>query len=96
MKIRNIRHKGLRNFVEKNQAQGLPQKYIGKITDIMAYLIEIEEIDEVMHLWKYKPHLMSGDRAGTYSFHVTANWRITFRYDAGKHQLYDMDYEDYH
>ena len=25
-----------------------------------------------------------------------ANWRITFRYDAGKHQLYDMDYEDYH
>lgn len=96
MEIRNIRHKGLRNFVEKNNAKGLPSNYIGKITDIMAYLIEIEDIDEVMVLHKYKPHLMSGDRAGTYSFHVTANWRITFKYDEQDHELYDVDYEDYH
>jgi len=77
MEIKNIRHKGLRNFVEKNNSKGLQQDYVAKIVDIMAFLINIESIDEVFDLQKYKPHLLTGDRAGTYSFHVTANWRIT-------------------
>lgn len=96
MEIRNIRHKGLRNLVEKNNAKGLQAEYVDKITDIMSFLIEIEEIDEVMDLQKYKPHRLSGDRAGTYSLHVTANWRITFKHDAAENELFDVDYEDYH
>jgi proteic killer suppression protein len=62
----------------------------------MAFLIDMEDIDEVFDLQKYKPHVLRGDRAGTYSFHVTANWRITFKYDAEQDELYDVDYEDYH
>ena len=96
MEIRNIRHKGLRNFVEKNNSKGLPQDNVAKIADIIAFLIDIESIDEVFDLQKYKPHRLSGDRAGTYSFHVTANWRITFRHDEEFNELYDVDYEDYH
>lgn len=96
MEIRNIRHKGLRHLVEKNNVRGLQQDYVAKITDIMAFLIDMESIDEVFDLQKYKPHLLSGDRAGTYSFYVTANWRITFKYDADKDELYDIDYENYH
>lgn len=96
MDIRSIRHKGLRNFVERNNPKGLPQNYVAKIADIVAFLIDIESIDEVFDLQKYRPHLLSGDRAGTYSFHVTANWRITFKHDAAMDELYDLDYEDYH
>ena len=96
MEIRNIRHKGLRNFVEKNDPRGLPQDYVAKIADIMALLIDMESIDEVFDLQKYKPHRMSGDRTGTYSFHVTPNWRITFKHDANEDELYDVEYEDYH
>lgn len=96
MEIRNVRHKGLRNFVEKNNAKGLPPDYVAKIADIMAFLIDIEDIDEVFDLQKYKPHRLSGDRADTYSVHVTANWRITFRHDADENELFDVDYEDYH
>ncbi len=96
MEIRNIRHKGLRNLVEKNNSRGLPQDYVEKIVDIMAFLIDIESIGEIFDLQKYKPHLLTGDRAGTYSFHVTANWRITFKHDAEIDDLYDVDYEDYH
>ena len=96
MEIRNIRHKGLRSFIEKNNARGLPQTYIAKIADIMAFLIDMEDIDEIFDLQKYKPHLMTGDRAGTYSFYVTANWRISFKHDADINELYDVDYEDYH
>lgn len=96
MEIRNIRHKGLRNFIEKNNSKGLPQDYAAKIADIMAFLIDIESLDEVFDLQKYKPHLLTGDRAGTYSFHVTTNWRITFKHDVENNELYDVDYEDYH
>ena len=96
MKIRNIRHKGLRNFVENNNPKGLTQDYVLKISDIIAFLNDIEDIEEIYDLPKYKPHLLSGDRAETYSFTVTANWRITFRYDDQEHELYDLDYEDYH
>jgi len=96
MEIRNIRHKGLRGFVEKNNVRGLPQTYIAKIADIMAFLIDMEDIDEIFDLRKYKPHSMTGDRAGTYSFYVTANWRIAFKHDAQRNELYDVEYEDYH
>lgn len=96
MEIRNIRHKGLRNFVERNNSKGLQQDYVAKIADIMVFLIDIESIDEIFDLQKYKPHRLTGGRAGTYSFHVTANWRITFKYDAAENELYDVDYEDYH
>lgn len=96
MKIRNIRHKGLLRLVERNNAKGLSAKYIPKIRDIMTFLIEIEDISEVFDLQKYKPHLLSGDRESTYSLHVTANWRITFKHDDVENELYDIDYEDYH
>ncbi len=94
MEIRNIRHKGLKALVEKGSAKGLPATYVSKITDILEYLIAIEAIDEIYALPKYKPHLLTGDRVGTYSLSVTPNWRITFKHEDG--ELYDMDYEDYH
>ena len=95
MEIRNIRHKGLRNFVERDNARGLPQDYVTKIADIMAFLVDMADIEEVFDLQKFKPHLLTGARAGTYGLHVTANWRITFRHDANENELYDVDYEDY-
>ena len=96
MDICNIRHKGLRNFVERNNSKGLPKNYVAKIADILAFLIDIEDIYKILDLQKYKPHLMTGDHAGTYSFHVTANWRITFKHDAKTNELYDVDCKDYH
>ena len=62
----------------------------------MEFLFDIDNIDEVLDLQRYKPHLLTGDRAETYSFHVTANWRITFKHDVENDELYDVDYEDYH
>ena len=96
MKIRSIRHKALRGLVEKNSTKGLHADHVAKLVDIMSFLIEIEEISEVFDLQKYKPHLLTGDRHGTYSLHVSANWRITFRHDPDENELFDVDYEDYH
>ncbi len=39
-------------------------------------------------------HALTGDRRGSYAFHVTRNWRLTFRFVGG--DAFDLDYEDYH
>ena len=96
MEIRNIRHKGLRNLIEKDNPKGLAPQYIPKIRAIMAFLIDMEGVEEIYNLQKFKPHLLGGDRAGTYSLSVTPNWRITFQYDDKTDELFDVDYEDYH
>jgi toxin HigB-1 len=96
MEIRNIKHKGLKNFIEKGQTKGLPPHYIDKISDIVGFLLDIEAIDEVFALTKYKPHRLTGDRAGEYALSVTPNWRITFGHDAEDREIIDLDYEDYH
>lgn len=96
MEIRNIRHKALRNLLLKNSRKGLPSEYVGKIIDIVSYLIEMDDIDDIFALQKYKPHRLSGDKAGQYSLHVSANWRLTFGYDSESHEITDLDYEDYH
>jgi len=36
----------------------------------------------------------TGDRKGTWSLHVTGNWRLTFRIEAD--ELFDLNLEEYH
>ncbi len=96
MEIRNIKHKGLKNFVEKGQAKGLPSQQIDKIKDIVLFLLDTEDIDEFITFPKYKPYCLTGDRTGTYSMSITANWRLTFLYDVDENEIYDLDLEDYH
>ena len=40
--------------------------------------------------------MLGGDRRGTWSPVVTANWRITFRIDRDEMEIVDLNYEDYH
>ena len=39
---------------------------------------------------------LSGSRAGTWSMHVTRNWRLTFWIDTDDAAVCDIDFEDYH
>jgi hypothetical protein len=52
MEIRSIKHKGLKTFIEKGQEKALPAQYIDKLRDIIGYLLEIENIDEIFVLKK--------------------------------------------
>jgi len=42
----------------------------------------------------FRFHPLTGDRRGTYSVTVKANWRVTFRFHEGA--VYDVNLEDYH
>jgi proteic killer suppression protein len=40
--------------------------------------------------------MLTGDRKGTWSLHVTRNRRLTFRIDAVQNEICDVNLEDYH
>jgi proteic killer suppression protein len=96
MQIKNVRHKGLRRFVEHDDPSGLPTAAIEKIRNIVSFLQDMANADELKDIPVWKAHQLRGERAGTWSLHVTKNWRITFLIDKAEHQIVDLDFEDYH
>jgi proteic killer suppression protein len=96
MKIRNVRHKGLRRLFEDGRAAGLPARSIDKIVNILAFLQDMESPDELASIPTWNAHQLTGDRKGTWSLSVSRNWRITFRIDDAETGIVDLDYEDYH
>jgi proteic killer suppression protein len=96
MKIRNVRHKGLRRLFADDSTAGLPAPLVDKIRKILAFLQDMESAGEPQMIPSWKAHQLTGDRKGTWSLVVSRNWRITFRVDETESEIVDLDYEDYH
>lgn len=96
MRIRNVVHKGLRRFIEKDDRSGLPPAAVEKIGNIVSFLQEMGGGEEVRAIPAWRAHVMTGDRRGTWSLTVTRNWRITFRIDQAENEIADLGFEDYH
>ncbi len=96
MRIRNVVHKGLRRFIEHDDASGLQPAVVEKIRRMVSFLQDMVREDEMRTVPGWKAHLLTGDRKGTWSLFVTKNWRMTFRIDADEIEIIDLDYEDYH
>ncbi|GAA3687945.1 type II toxin-antitoxin system RelE/ParE family toxin [Acetobacter lovaniensis] len=89
-------HKGLRRFIEDDDATGLQAAIVPKVRRIVTFLQDMEREDERRTVPSWKAHQLTGDRKGTWSLFVTKNWRITFRIDQTEIEIIDLDYEDYH
>lgn len=96
MRIRNVAHKGLRRFIEDNDATGLQAAVVPKVRRIVSFIQDMEREDELRTVPGWKAYQLTGDRKGTRSLFVTKNWRITFRIDQTEIGIIDLDYEDYH
>jgi proteic killer suppression protein len=96
MKIRKVKHKGLRRLIEADDASGLQAPFVDKIRKILSFLQDMEREDELRSVPSWKAHQLTGDRKGTWSLFVTKNWRITFLIDQAEIEIIDLDYEDYH
>jgi toxin HigB-1 len=96
MKIRNVIHRGLRRFIERDDASGLSPAVIEKVRNIVTFLQEMEDARELRDVPSWRVHRLTGDRKGTWSLTVTRNWRLTFRIDSTEGEILDLDYEDYH
>lgn len=96
MRIRGFLHKGLRRLYAEDNPKGLPADAVDKLRKMLAFLQDMESADELRAIAVWKAHQMGGDRKGTWSLHVTRNWRLTFRVDAVEHEILEVNYEDYH
>ena len=96
MKIRNVIHRGLRRFIERDDASALPPAAVETVRNIVGFLNEMDDPQELHDIPAWKAHRLTGDRKGTWSLTVTRNWRITFWIDRTEGEVIDLDYEDYH
>ena len=96
MKIRNVIHKGLRRFIEEDDAGGLQPAVVTKVRRIISFLQDMEGEAELRTVPSWKAHMLGGDRKGSWSLFVTKNWRMTFRIDREEIEIVDLDNEDYH
>lgn len=96
MKIRNFVHKGLKRLYAEGSPKGVPPDTVDKIIKMLAFLDDMQDAEELRALPIWKAHMLSGDRKGAWSLHVTRNRRLTFRVDAPKREVYDVNLEDYH
>ncbi len=77
MKIRNVIHRGLKRFIERNDSSGLSPAVLEKVRNIVTFLQEMEDAQELRDISSWKVHQLTGNRKGTWSLTVTPNWRIT-------------------
>jgi proteic killer suppression protein len=96
VKIRTLVHKGLRRLYEDDDPKGLPASSVDKLRKIVAYLEAMEEASDLRRIPTWKAHLLTGQRKGTWSLHVTRNWRMAFWIDNTDDELCDVNFEDYH
>ena len=96
MRIRNVLHKGLRRFIETDDAAGLQPAVVLKLRRIVSFLQDMEREEELRTVPSWKAHQLTGSRKGAWSLFVTKNWRLTFRIDQTEIEIVDLDYEDYH
>ena len=68
---------------------------VDKIRKILAFLQDMGGPAELRSMPVWKAPMMTGDRKGTWSLHVTRNWRITFRI-AAPSAIHELNFEDYH
>ena len=94
MHIRSVRHRGLRRFIEDNDARGIRRDLVERVRNILAVLIVAQNMSEVRGPPGWHIHQLSGDRAGTWSIAVSGNWRITFA--VVDNEIEHLDLEDYH
>jgi len=66
---------------------------VDKFRRILAALDQAERPED-LDLPGYRLHQLKGDRAGSWSVTVRANWRIVFRFEG--QDVADVDYLDYH
>lgn len=94
MRIRNFVHKGLRRLYESAGPKGLPADSVDKLRKMLAFLDAIASEEEVRNVPTWKARRLTGNRRGTWSLHVSRNWRLTFEVDGD--EIANVDLEDYH
>jgi toxin HigB-1 len=94
--IRNFVHKGLRRLYDDDVAKGVPPDTVDKLRKMLAFIDDMQDVEELRALPAWKVHTLTGDRRGIWSLSVTRNLRLTFRIDMAAQEIVNLNLEDYH
>ena len=94
MRIRSVRHRGLKLLIEDDDERGLRPNLTKRVRRILTALQSVESIERLAGPPGWRIHQLVGERAGTWSLSVSGNWRITFDLEHG--EIRNLDLEDYH
>ena len=91
--IVSFSRKGLKRFYISGSKAGIKPEHTEKLKRVLTSLDSAVCPDD-MDLPSYVLHELKGERQGTWSVTVRANWRATFRFLGTDVEL--VNYEDYH
>lgn len=91
--IKTFAHKGLEDFFFDGTIKGIQAKHADKLRYRLDRLDNAGSIND-MDFPGYDLHQLKGDLKDHWSVKVSANWRLTFRFEDG--DAYVVDYQDYH
>lgn len=91
MAIRSFSSKPLEKLFESGVYRRIPAEQTEKIRRLLDHLNAARSKDD-LNIAGF--HQLKGDRKGTCVWKVTANWRLTFRFENG--DAFDVNLEDYH
>ena len=94
MRIRSVRHKGLKRLIEDDDGREIRRDLVRRVRNILAALVAAPDMSGVRGPPGWRIHQLTGNRAGTWSISVSGNWRVTFELD--DEEIYHLDLEDYH
>jgi len=94
VRIRSIRHRGLKRFVEADDVREIRPDLVNRVRRILTALISAPDMDGVQGPPGWRVHQLTGDRAGTWSVLASGNWRVTFTLEAG--EICNRNLEDCH
>lgn len=96
MKVRSVRHRGLRQLLSNDNPRYLPYDLTDRVRKVLTVLVLANSMDDFVASAPrgWRVHRLSGDRKQQWSVSVSSNWRITFEVEAG--HIDHLDLEDYH
>ncbi len=89
-----FRHKGLRELYTTGKSSRVASNLHERLLAALDILTTIDDLIELTAFPGLRYHTLKGNRADTHSLTITANWRLTFKWEEDK--PYDIDLEDYH
>ena len=78
---------------ETGSARGINPQWKNRL-DARLTALDVSQDERGMDFPGWRLHELKGDRQGVWSINVTANQRLTFRFENGN--AFDVDLEDYH
>jgi len=67
MRVRSIRHRGLKCFIEDDDDREIRRDLVNRVRRILTALIVAPDMDGVQGLPGWRINQLTGDRAGTWS-----------------------------